>query len=393
MVTQEILSPYSLSDGVTTETFSITLLPSLFTKIGHLRRIGVGSVQTLLNSSYKMTMEVQILTSKAHTAAKAASPLLQTVHHDGNSEQNLRRHRIGDNVSKKDKIKFLITTLLDLNDSKDAVYGALDAWVAWEQNFPIASIKQVLIALEKEQQWHRIVQVIKWMLSKGQGTTMGTYAQLIRALDMDHRAKEAHEFWLKKIGRDLHSVPWQLCNRMISIYYRNNMLENLIKLFKGLEAFDRKPPEKSIVQKVADAYEMLGLLEEKGRLLEKYNDLFIETGKGRNKNFRIASSKKTKKSAYMITVFAIWPKNMVFCFGPLDGWNYHTQLNLDLAKGLEGSPAGGSQGKAKNVSASDKIADAVDGKQNKLVCNCNPRVIAKPEGMYQSLLANPIIHA
>jgi hypothetical protein len=69
------------------------------------------------------------------------------------------------------------------------------------------------------------------MLSKGQGTTMGTYAQFIRALDMDHRAKEAHEFWLKKIGRDLHSVPWQLCNRMISIYYRNNMLENLVKVW------------------------------------------------------------------------------------------------------------------------------------------------------------------
>uniref|UniRef100_A0A2K1ZZD8 Pentatricopeptide repeat-containing protein n=1 Tax=Populus trichocarpa TaxID=3694 RepID=A0A2K1ZZD8_POPTR len=135
--------------------------------IGHLRRIGVGRVQTLLNSSYKTTMEVQILTSKTHSAANAALPLSQ---------------------------------LLDLNDSKDAVYGALDAWVAWEQKFPIASIKQVLIALEKEQQWHRIVQVIKWMLSKGQGTTMATYAQLIRALDMDHRAKEAHEFWLKKIA-------------------------------------------------------------------------------------------------------------------------------------------------------------------------------------------------
>ncbi|XP_034914057.1 pentatricopeptide repeat-containing protein At4g21190 isoform X2 [Populus alba] len=264
--------------------------------IGHLRRIGVGRVQTLLNSSYKTTMEVQILTSKTHSAANAALPLSQAVYHDGKSEQNLRRNQIGDNVSKKDRIKFLITSLLDLNDSKDAVYGALDAWVAWEQKFPIASIKQVLIALEKEQQWHRIVQVIKWMLSKGQGTTMATYAQLIRALDMDHRAKEAHEFWLKKIGRDLHSVPWKLCNSMISIYYRNNMLENLIKLFKGLEAFDRKPPEKSIVQKVADAYEMLGLLEEKGRLLEKYNHLFIETGKGWNKNFRVVSSKKNNKS-------------------------------------------------------------------------------------------------
>lgn len=49
--------------------------------------------------------------------------------------------------------------LLDLRDSKEAVYGALDAWVAWEQNFPIASLKQALTALEKEQQWHRVVQV------------------------------------------------------------------------------------------------------------------------------------------------------------------------------------------------------------------------------------------
>lgn len=68
------------------------------------------------------------------------------------------------------------------------------------------------------------------MLSKGQGTTMGTYGQLIRALDMDHRAEEAHKFWEKKIGTDLHSVPWQLCKSMISIYYRNNMLERLIKV-------------------------------------------------------------------------------------------------------------------------------------------------------------------
>lgn len=68
------------------------------------------------------------------------------------------------------------------------------------------------------------------MLSKGQGTTMGTYGQLIRALEMDHRAEEAHKFWERKIGMDLHSVPWQLCKRMISIYYRNNMQKNLVKV-------------------------------------------------------------------------------------------------------------------------------------------------------------------
>lgn len=65
------------------------------------------------------------------------------------------------------------------------------------------------------------------------------------------------------------------------------------KLFKDLEAFDRKPPEKSIVQRVADAYEMLGLLEEKERVLEKYNDLF--TGNESPVKHKKAPSKRKKK--------------------------------------------------------------------------------------------------
>lgn len=50
--------------------------------------------------------------------------------------------------------------LLDIEDNKEAVYGALDAWVAWERNFPIASLKRVIAILEKEHQWHRMVQVM-----------------------------------------------------------------------------------------------------------------------------------------------------------------------------------------------------------------------------------------
>lgn len=205
--------------------------------------------------------------------------------------------QVGENVSRKDKVSFLVNTLLDLEDSKEAVYGALDAWVAWERNFPIGSLKQVLLKLEKEQQWHRIVQVIKWMLSKGQGNTMGTYEQLIKALDMDHRAKEAHEFWNKKIGSDLHSVPWRLCSLMISVYYRNHMLEDLIKLFKGLESFDRKPPDKSIIQKVADTYEVQGYVDQKDRLLEKYKDLFTETWNGNPKGLRGSRPQRKEKQA------------------------------------------------------------------------------------------------
>ncbi|XP_075643774.1 pentatricopeptide repeat-containing protein At4g18975, chloroplastic-like [Castanea sativa] len=271
--------------------------PTMSSLLHRLAQRGAVRAQ-FLNSSYSTMLLHQSQISNQSTT-KAMASFQDESDSPANSQfpdQNaggVQGRQIGENVSRKDKINFLVNTLLDIKDSKEAVYGALDAWVAWEQNFPIASLKRALLVLEKEQQWHRIIQVNKWMLSKGQGTTLGTYGQLIRALDMDHRAEEAHKIWVQKIGMDLHSVPWQLCRLMISVYHRNNMLEHLVKLFKNLEAFDRKPPEKSIVQRVADAYEMLGLLEEKQRVLEKYNDLFTENRSP--KKGRISPYKKKKK--------------------------------------------------------------------------------------------------
>lgn len=206
---------------------------------------------------------------------------------------NVPRRPIGGNISRKDKISFLKSTLTDLEDSKVAIYTTLDAWVAWEQNFPIGPLKHILADLEKEQQWRRVIQVIKWMLSKGQGTTQGTYYQLIKALDKDNRVQEAHEIWQKKLAYDLHSVPWKLCSLMTSIYYRNNMMDELVKLFKGLGSFDRKPPEKSIVQKVANAYELLGFPVEKERILEKYKNLFDESFAGKSK--KLSQNHSTRK--------------------------------------------------------------------------------------------------
>lgn len=200
-----------------------------------------------------------------------------TVQEVRENDPAVRKLQIGENLSRKEKMNILLNALLDTKDSKEAIYGALDAFVAWEQNFPIGQLKNILITLEKEQQWRRVIQVIKWILSKGQGNTMNTYGQLIRALDMDHRVDEAHDIWVKKIGNDLHSVPWKLGKCMISVYYRSNMMERVVNLFKGFEAFDRKPPEKSIVQKVANAYEILGRIEERDRVFEKYKSLFSET--------------------------------------------------------------------------------------------------------------------
>ncbi|CAA0806893.1 Unknown protein [Striga hermonthica] len=197
---------------------------------------------------------------------------------------------VGQNIPKKDKITFLVNSLTGLPDNKQLIYRTLDAWVAWERDFPIGAVKNVILALEKQNQWHRVIQVIKWMLSKGQGTTRGTYGQLIEALDRDNRVEEANEIWKKKLAFDLHSVPWKLCKMMISVYYRNNMVDEVVGLFEGLEDFDRKPPQKSIVQKVANAYEVLGLVEEKRRVLEKYKGLFDEPSGGKLKKARRASS-------------------------------------------------------------------------------------------------------
>lgn len=49
------------------------------------------------------------------------------------------------------------------------------------------------------------------------------------------------------------------------------------------------------MQRVADAYEVLGLLEEKERVLERYKDLFTEKEKRSNKKSKSSSMKGKKK--------------------------------------------------------------------------------------------------
>lgn len=59
-----------------------------------------------------------------------------------------------------------------------------------------------------------------------------------------------------------------------------------------MEAFGRKPTDKAIVQRVADAYETLGLLEEKERVLEKYKDVCTKIEKGHKKSKQTSLKKK-----------------------------------------------------------------------------------------------------
>uniref|UniRef100_A0A0E0KSA5 Uncharacterized protein n=1 Tax=Oryza punctata TaxID=4537 RepID=A0A0E0KSA5_ORYPU len=55
-----------------------------------------------------------------------------------------------------------------LPNEKEAVYGALDEWTAFEPEFPTIAAAKVLEMLKRWRQWLRIIQVAKWLMSKGQ---------------------------------------------------------------------------------------------------------------------------------------------------------------------------------------------------------------------------------
>ncbi|GAA0150470.1 hypothetical protein LIER_09405 [Lithospermum erythrorhizon] len=89
----------------------------------------------------------------------------------------------------------------ELSNVKEEVYGALDSFIAWELEFPLITVKKALKTLENEKEWKRIIQMTKWMLSKGQGRTMGSYYTLLNALTEDGRLEEAEELGLNETSK------------------------------------------------------------------------------------------------------------------------------------------------------------------------------------------------
>ncbi|XP_073025280.1 pentatricopeptide repeat-containing protein At4g21190-like [Primulina eburnea] len=67
----------------------------------------------------------------------------------------------------------LVELIKGLSDVKEEVNGALDSGIAWDLESPLVTVKKAWKSLENEE-WKRIIQVTKWMLSKGQGRTMGS---------------------------------------------------------------------------------------------------------------------------------------------------------------------------------------------------------------------------
>ena len=47
----------------------------------------------------------------------------------------------------------------ELPNEKEAVYGALDKWTAWETEFPLIAAAKALKILRQRRQWTRVIQV------------------------------------------------------------------------------------------------------------------------------------------------------------------------------------------------------------------------------------------
>ncbi|KAJ1439929.1 Tetratricopeptide-like helical domain superfamily [Sesbania bispinosa] len=190
--------------------------------------------------------------------------------------------RIG-TISKAAK---LVQSIKELSNVKEEVYGALDTYVAWELEFPLITVKKALKTLEYEREWKRIIQVTKWMLSKGQGKTMGSYFTLLNALAEDDRLDEAEELWTKLLMQYMESLPRRFFDKMISIYRKRGMHEKMFEIFADMEELGLRP-NVSVVSMIGDVFKELGMLDKYEKLHSKYPPPKLEYRYIRGKRVRI----------------------------------------------------------------------------------------------------------
>ncbi|KAG4146392.1 hypothetical protein ERO13_D05G154600v2 [Gossypium hirsutum] len=185
----------------------------------------------------------------------------------GKNEHHLWKKR--DSAGSGQKALNLVSIVSQLPSEKETVYGALDKWVAWETEFPLIAAAKALRILRKRSQWLRVIQVAKWMLSKGQGATMGTYDTLLLAFDMDNRVDEAESLWNMVLHTHNRSISKRLFSRMISLFDHHSMPEKIIEVFADMEELCVRPDENT-VRKVARAFQELGQEDKQKLVLRRY---------------------------------------------------------------------------------------------------------------------------
>nr|GMD05329.1 pentatricopeptide repeat-containing protein At4g18975, chloroplastic isoform X1 [Ipomoea batatas] len=185
----------------------------------------------------------------------------------GKKEHHLWKKR--DSAGSGQKALNLVRIISGLPNEKNAVYAELDKWVAWETEFPVIAAAKALRILRKQNQWRRLIQVAKWMLSKGQGATMGTYDLLLLAFDMDQRVDEAGMLWNMILNTRTRSISKWLFSRIISLYDHHNLPDKIIEVFADMEELAVKPDEDT-VRRIARAFHTLGQLDKEKMVLKRY---------------------------------------------------------------------------------------------------------------------------
>ncbi|PIA58442.1 hypothetical protein AQUCO_00500400v1 [Aquilegia coerulea] len=191
----------------------------------------------------------------------------ENIKQTGKREHHLWKKR--DSAGSGQKALNLVRIVSALPNEKEAVYEALDKWIAWETEFPLIAAAKALKILQKRNQWLRVIQVGKWMLSKGQGLTMGTYDTLLLAFDMDKRVDEAETFWNMIVHTHTRSVSKRLFSRIIALYDHHHMTEKIIEVFADMEELGVKPDEDTVTR-VAHAFQNLGDEDKQKLVLQKY---------------------------------------------------------------------------------------------------------------------------
>ncbi|KAJ4849970.1 hypothetical protein Tsubulata_004864, partial [Turnera subulata] len=185
----------------------------------------------------------------------------------GKKEHHLWKKR--ESAGSGQKALNLVRVLSEAPNEKEAVYGTLDKWVAWETEFPLIAVSKALRIFLKRRQWIRVIQVAKWMLCKGQGATMGTYDSLLLAFDMDDRVDEAKSLWNMILHTHTRSISKRLFSRMISLYDHHDMPDEIIEVFADMEELGVRPDEDT-TRRVARAFKTLGQEEKQKLVLKRY---------------------------------------------------------------------------------------------------------------------------
>ncbi|BBN13927.1 protein MpPPR_37 [Marchantia polymorpha subsp. ruderalis] len=198
----------------------------------------------------------------------------------------------------------LIDIVHNLSNVKEEIYNTLDAWIAWDLEFPLIAVKKAIKDLSANGEWRRVIQLTKWMLDKGQGKTLATYLTLLEALDHEGRVDEAEVLWEKVFQENMECIPRTMFSRMISMYQRYGKPKQLLKVFADMEELGVKP-DFGTVKRVSKIYADFGYPEYAQSLWKKYpfdsEGKFVRKerpsrGPGREEIIKTPSRQGTKKS-------------------------------------------------------------------------------------------------